>query len=181
MRIALLLIFLLNGVTIRTLAQTGNQIWTDELVKVLAAFPDHFSIIRGQVVEEEADMKVYETAVQIKGTLRSSIKQYGAAEEGLFSWENILYDFEDFDTAAKQFKKLHDDIKRQQILINGNRTHFTGTYLQPSEWIRSTTIQYELPNLPGYEEVVLDATMQYLPGKWQISITIYKRIPALVD
>jgi len=181
MRIAFFVIICLNGLNIQTMAQTGSQIWTDELTKVLTAFPDHFSVIRGQVVGEEGDMKVYETAVQIKGTLRSSIRQYGAAEEGLFSWENILYDFEDFDTAVKQFKKLHDDIRRQQIQINGNRVHFTGSYLQPSEWINSTTIQYELSNLPGYEEVVLDATMQYLPGKWQIGISIYKRIPALVD
>lgn len=158
----------------QSIKHTGNLQHT--ITKVIQGFPNHFSDIKGELLEQDGQQRVYATTTAMAGTPGATVTQYGTDEEHMLSWKNILADEEDFEKAAALFHTYYNELKKLSVNSGETNLHFRAPYDAPEETRKFTTILFTTDEAAVFENVVLDLSMQYVLGIWQLSISMYKLV-----
>lgn len=170
----LVLIFLAVITTAQTNKQTGS--FQTTLAKVVQDFPEHFVHIKGDLLQQDGHELVYASTTFVPGTSGATITQFGATAEHELSWKNILAEEADFKQAAGLFHHYYTELSRLHVNLAGTNLHFKAPYDAPEEIRKFTTIQFKTDELALFENVVLDLSLQYMTGLWQISVSMYELI-----
>ena len=164
--------------TVITTAQTHKQSGSlqNTLTAVIRDFPEHFSHIKGDLLEQVGQELVYASSAFVPGTNGATITQFGAPEEHELSWKNILSEEADFKKATASFQKYYSELSKLHVNVTGTNVHFKAAYSTPEEIRKFTTIQFTTEESAMFEDVVLDLSLQYMAGLWQISVSMYKLV-----
>lgn len=152
-----------------------NNDVTNALEKVIEDFPNHFNIIRGDVIDKDVQTVNYSCTVNIPGADSSIIIQNGELKDNIYSWKEVVFESNDFDKAKTKFHAYYKDIKGTAVTIDNSRISFNADYNEPDNVKQFTTILFIAhPQITQLKNVVIDLSLHYLMDSWQISICIYE-------
>jgi len=172
-----LIIFFPLSVCVSTKAQSpltnANEI-SSVLSKVIHDYPNYFSNIKGEIVEESPQVVNYESLLNMKDMPPGVIVQYGDENEHVYSWRNILLETENFEDAKKKFRLYYAQIKKTTAIINQMDIRLVGDYKEPDENKQFNTIIFRLESIePAVKDVVTDLSLQYEMSEWKITLSLY--------
>jgi hypothetical protein len=144
------------------------------LSKVIHDYPNYFSNIKGDIVEESPQVVNYESLLNIKDVPHGTIVQYGDEKERVYSWKNILLETEDFQEAKKKFHLYYTQIKKTKAIINQMDIRLLADYIEPDENKQFNTIIFKLESIePSIKDVVVDLSLQYEMSGWKMTVSLY--------
>ncbi|HEY6976236.1 MAG TPA: hypothetical protein VH396_08095 [Chitinophagaceae bacterium] len=144
------------------------------LSKVIHDYPNYFSNIKGEIVEESPQVVNYESLLNMKDMPRGVIVQYGDEKEHVYSWRNILLETENFEEAKKKFRLYYTQIKKTTAIINQMDIRLVADYSEPDENKQFSTIIFKLVSIePAVKDVVADLSLQYEMSEWKITLSLY--------
>jgi hypothetical protein len=144
------------------------------LSKVIHDYPNYFSNIKGEVVDESPQVVNYTSLINIKDLPQGIIVQYGDEKEHVYSWKNVLLETEDFEEAKKKFHLYYTQIRKTKAIINQMDIRLIGDYTEPDESKQFNTIIFKLESIePLIKDVVVDLSLQYEMSGWKITVSLY--------
>jgi hypothetical protein len=149
-----------------------------QLEKVISDFPARFSAIKGLKNEGEPNTVRYQSTVEIKGSLETSITGYLSANQTHWLWEAKLFVTEDIAALKRMYKAFYNDLAAKPIL-NKETKHLlvaVSPYAAPTEELRLWTNQFRKDDEAGeFKNMVVDLVAEYVNFEWIIYVRVYDR------
>jgi hypothetical protein len=147
------------------------------LQEVLNDYPNHFSSIKGSLLNEDPQSVDFNSKISIPGSLNAVITRYsGPEDKEIYSWKCTLLASDDYELAASKYKDVFNQLKNSIIKIEGEKPFIlSGSLAPPTEEKRfiSSSLQL-LPAASGdLGKVKVELTMEFLVTEWKISILVY--------
>jgi hypothetical protein len=140
------------------------------LSKVIKDFPNHFSNIKGDVLEEDPQITNYVCLLNIKDMPPGVITQYGSEKDDEYSWSNVLLQTENYAEAKKKFHVFYSEIKKTSAIINGS-----ADYTEPDDNKKFCSVLFNVePHKAITKNIVVDLSMQYEMSEWKITVSLYQ-------
>ncbi len=137
----------------------------------------HFENTIGDSISAYEGAVNYESRVKIPGAISCIVSKY--ALPGTYSWEAVMCEEEDFETAARKYHQYFKELNNSKIAPNGfEKFELRGTIDTPDEsrGFASTLMKLEAPEKP-WDHFIIDLAMQYLFPNWIVKISIYEKMP----
>ena len=153
--------------------KTPNEI-SPVLEKVITDFPNDFSNIKGDLLEEQPSIINYACLLNIKGMQPGIISQYGYAAEHAFSWNNVLLETSSFDEAKAKFKQFYANIKKTEASIEKLEIRLNADYVEPEAFKTFNTIRFKLETMQDLvKDVTVELNMEYEMDEWKITVSVF--------
>ncbi|HVM87441.1 MAG TPA: hypothetical protein VMT76_04585 [Puia sp.] len=145
------------------------------LEKVIRDYPNRFKDIKGEVIVQNPQTTEYQSRVHVPGSSSCTVTRYNSVKNDVYSWECILLQTEDFNTAKNKFREIFNQIKNSIIKLNGDKPYIlNGQYEVPSEEKKFTTVVFELlPAVGEMKKVKIDLSLQAQITEWKLSLSVY--------
>jgi len=153
----------------------GSNTVNGALIKVIQDFPNHFKMIRGEIISQDVQAVNYTSNVNITGADSSIIIQNGSDSDNIYSWQEVVFNTDDFNEAREKFHEYFSKIKGTSVTVNNKKISFHADYIEPDDAKRFETILFtQNPKAAELKDVVIDLSMQYVLSGWQISVSVYE-------
>ena len=153
--------------------KTPNEI-SPVLEKVITDFPNDFSNIKGDVVEEQPSIINYACLLNMKGMQPGIISQYGYADEHAYSWKNVLLETSSFDEARIKFKQFYNNIKKTEASIEKLEIRLNADYIEPEAFKPFNMIRFKLETMQDLvKDVTVELNMEYEMDEWKITVSVF--------
>ena len=86
-----------------------------------------------------ADPATYQSRYTLPGSQGAFIARYRSVEDSSASWQSVVFVAEEFDVAAKAYRKWIQDLKSTRIKFLAGNAQFKGEMEKPDESLRFTT------------------------------------------
>ena len=145
------------------------------LQEVIRDYPNHFRNIRGELIERDAQAANFHSKIQVPGSLATFITEYYSEPKPVASWTCILFIHEEFAVSRQKFRDLYNQIRNTIVKLEGQKPFIVnGTYEQPVEQKKFTTIEFQLLAAPEeFKKIRVELRMQHEVTEWKISLVIY--------
>ncbi|MEX0636838.1 MAG: hypothetical protein WD135_08720 [Ferruginibacter sp.] len=117
----------------------GGHTFSQSLSTVIEHFQNNYNEIKGELLPSDPDRDIFKSTVLLPGTLRCVIYRFHSKEDSSASYQATLYKGEDFNEAAKVYKKVFKQTSQTKFKVGGENYSLEGTLLQPSEDLRFTS------------------------------------------
>jgi hypothetical protein len=140
------------------------------LSKVIRDYPNNFSNIKGDVLEEDPQITNYACLLNMKDMPPGIITQYGSEKDHEYSWSNVLLQTENYEEAKKKFHLFYFEIKKTPAIINGS-----SDYTEPDENKKFCSVLFNVASGDAKtKNIVVDLSMQYEMSEWKITVSLYQ-------
>jgi hypothetical protein len=149
---------------------------SNELAKVVKDYPNHFQNITGELIIQNPQSTDYQSTIKLKDAEECIVTEYASKKQNHYSWQTKLFTTDDFDAAAKKFKACYNQLQNMSVKIGEQAYHFTGTYENPTDEKKFTTILFESAakdELMG--KLKIELLIEYEMLEWKIKIAVYAR------
>ncbi|QEC68656.1 hypothetical protein FRZ67_15565 [Panacibacter ginsenosidivorans] len=144
------------------------------LEKVITDFPNDFSHIKGDLLEEQPSIINYACVLNMKGMQPGIISQYGYADEHAYSWKNVLLETNNFDEAKTKFKQFYNNIKKTEASIEKLEIKLAADYVEPEAFKTFNTIRFKLETMQDLvKDVTVELNMEYEMDEWKITVSVF--------
>ncbi|MFN8290105.1 MAG: hypothetical protein U0U70_07610 [Chitinophagaceae bacterium] len=170
----LLLVSHWSGAQLKLPALSGTAA---DVKKVIQDYPGHFAGIKGDLIAEHPQSTEYQCTLKMNGAEESTITRHSSKKE-IYSWQAVMLTTESFDKAKQKFRSLFTQLNNLTVQVDGAGTlHFKGTYEQPSEERKFTSVLLTDDDQPvGPGKLVLEISLQYQePMEWKVKIILYDK------
>lgn len=146
------------------------------LEKVISDYPNGFSTLKGEVLNNNPQTVEYTSLLQFKSAEQNSITEY-SGKVPVYSWQALMLTNEEFDIAEKKYKALYKELKSITLTLNRDYSYgLDGTYEAPSESKKFATSVFRLiPNATYLPNVKVELSLQYELLEWKIYLTVYQK------
>jgi hypothetical protein len=149
----------------------GNN---EVLQKVIADLPYSFSNIKGEQTSAAAGSTEYRSSVVLPDAESCTITLYSASTKQLgqsnCSWQAKMKGTESFSEAAKQYKKIFQQINNSHIVYEGKRVALKSKYEAPDESVGFTAVSFEA----GDTNILkIDVQLTSAGMEWNVVVNIY--------
>jgi hypothetical protein len=169
----LLSIFSVSG-QLRLPAANNNI--SNELVKVVKDYPNHFQNITGELITKNPQSTDYQSTVKLKDAEECIVTEYPSSKQNHYSWQAKLFTSDDFDAAAKKFKSCYNQLQNMKVKIGLQAYEFTGTYETPSDEKKFTAVVLEPATKDeAIKNLKVELLMEYELLEWKIKISVYNK------
>lgn len=153
--------------------KTTNEI-SPVLEKVISDFPNDFSHITGELIDEQPQIVNYACVLRIKGMQPGIVTQYGYPDEHAYSWTNTLLETENFGEAKSKFKQFYAHIKKTVTSIEHLEIKLAADYTEPSDFKTFNTIRFKMETVqPLVKDVTVELNMEYEMDQWKITMSVF--------
>jgi len=155
----------------------GGGIGSD-IKKVVTAYPNHFSSITGDQIEEDLQSASYECTFNAAGAEKTTISRYSAKANNVYSWQALMLTSEDFDKARQKFRALYNQLNNLSVSTGPSAGgNLQGTYESPAEEKKFTSVVFSIKT--GDEtlrKVKVELSIEfYEPMEWRVKVLVYDR------
>lgn len=179
-RLSLLFVFLGTvfvqpsfGQLIRTAAKSNLS---DSVNLILAGFGNNFWSIQGNAIDAQSDPATYQSRYTLPGSRGAVITRYSSVEDSSASWQAVVFESEEFQTAAKAYRKWIQDLKSVRIRFLTGQARFTGDVEKPDENLRFTTTGLVfLTSDLQYRQLHAEVSLLSDLAGWQVQVSFYRR------
>jgi hypothetical protein len=152
----------------------GSNEVSSVLSKVIQDYPNYFSHLKGDVVDESPQVTSYASLLNMKDMPEGEIVQYTAEADQVYSWKNVLLETENFEEAKKKFRLFYNQIKKTTSIINQMGIRLIADYTEPDESKKFNTIIFKLETIEkSVKDVVVDLSMRYEIDEWKLTVSLY--------
>jgi hypothetical protein len=145
------------------------------LPKVIHDFPNRFTNIKGDVLEEDPLITKYECLLNIKDEPPGVITRFGHEKDHEYSWSNVLLQTENYAEAKKRFRIYYAEITQTSAIVDGKRIRLAADFVEPDESKKFCSVLFDVGSSEGETgRMVVDLTMQYEMSEWKITVSLYQ-------
>jgi len=151
--------------------------FTSALEKIVLDFREDYRNIQGTAIEKLGEVEIYQSAVELPGTVDCRITRYNSVVDTSSSWQAIVYTGDEYKEAAKAYQNIFRLVKKSQIKwIDRSSVGFSGEMEAPREEMRFTTSTLTL-NLddPRYKNYQAEIEIQFLYNRWEVHLNLSKK------
>jgi hypothetical protein len=145
------------------------------LSKVIHDYPNSFSSIKGELLEDDPQFSNYACLISIPGISEPGIiTQYGEEKERAFSWRNVLLETENFEEAKSKFRQYYAQARKTITVIHGIEIKLVADYTEPAEDKKFNSIRFTMQTIEeAMKDVTVELGMQYEMSGWKITLSVY--------
>jgi hypothetical protein len=145
--------------------------------KVLSTYSDHYSPIKGDTVSVSKTSIVYASKVKPESAENCTLTEYLNTDKYDYSWEAVLYNSEEFETAAKKYNTTCQQLKNMTMRTGGESCKMEGEYEAPGETknFYSTVFTPSTVN-PALDRVRVEVLLQSDLTSWTLRVLVYDRV-----
>ena len=154
----------------------GKSNLTDSLNLILAGYGNNFWSIQGAPIDVHADPATYQSRYTLPGSQGAYIARYRSVEDSSASWQSVVFVSDEFDAAAKAYRKWVQDLRSTRIRFLTGNAHFQGELEKPDESLRFTTtgLRFKTNDLQ-YKQLYAEVSLLSDMAGWQVQISFYRR------
>ncbi len=148
------------------------------LQKVISDYPNKFSNIRGELINEDPQSTDYQSKVQIPEAGNAVVTKYSSTEDReIYSWKCVVTESEEFELIAKKYKELYNQIRNSIVKVEGEKPLIlNGNYEAPTEEKRFISSSFNLvPAVGKLGKVKVELALEFLITEWKISLLVFDR------
>ena len=150
---------------------------SQDIKKIIRDYPNQFSHLQGDVVEEKTQSTDYDVNFNVSGAEKSVITRYSAKGKPVVSWEATMLTTDDFEKASKEYNKLFKQFNHMAVKMdNGVTFYLQGDYETPLEQVKfsSAFLTFQKPE-PAVQKMKLEVALHYELMEWKVKLLIYDR------
>ena len=148
----------------------------DEIKKLVADFPNHFSNILGEIIEKNPQATDYNCSVKITGSEKSTITIYSSDRKTICGWEGLMLTTENFEDAKKKYTTLYTQLNNLPANAGDGDFHFKGNYDAPVEEKKfAGSILSPDKKIEPFSKLKLEISLQYELMEWKVRLLIYDK------
>jgi hypothetical protein len=153
----------------------ANGIRSD-IQKVVADFPYRFQNIRGEVIDRSPQSIEYASKLKVGDLGQCSIVQYSSGDKAIYSWQALMLVTEDFESAAKKYKSLFQQLKGANVYYIKDQYALKGEYdaAEESRKFATSTLTLAYPPAP-LKKLRIDVSLQFEFPEWKVSLVVYEK------
>lgn len=144
---------------------------------IISDFPYNYRHITGDLVDKQGDFEQYASSVKLPGAQSNIIGIYHSAMDTTASWQALMLTTEDFDDAAREYKRLFHALKQCRMkTTDGSAYYMAGEYEAPSEetdFVTSTLV-IETGD-ERFSEFKIEVEMLFQLDKWVVNINMISK------
>lgn len=159
---------------------SGQGVFTNQtstaLQEVLNDYPNKFRNIKGLVINEDPQSTDYQSKVQIPGAGNAIITKYSSAEDReIYSWKCVITESEEFETIAKKYKDLYNQIRNSIVKVDGEKPLIlNGVFESPTEEKRYVASSFSLvPSVGKLGKVKVELALEFFITEWKVSLLVF--------
>lgn len=147
-----------------------------DIQKVVADFPYQFQSIRGEVLDRSPQSIEYASTLKVGDLKQCSIIQYSSGTKAIYSWQAMMLITEDFQTAAKKYKSLYQQLKGANVYYVKDQYTLKGDYdvAEESKGFATSTLALADPPVP-LQKLRIDINLQFEFPEWKVSLVVYEK------
>ncbi|MCU7552775.1 hypothetical protein OCK74_26895 [Chitinophagaceae bacterium LB-8] len=147
-----------------------------DIQKVVADFPYHFQNIRGEMLDKGPQSIEYASTLKVGDLKQCSIMQYSSGTKYIYSWQAMMLINEDFETAAKKYKSLYQQLKGSNVYYVKDQYTLKGDYdaADESKGFATSTLALADPPAP-LKKLRIDINLQFEFPEWKVSLVVYEK------
>jgi hypothetical protein len=147
-----------------------------DIQKVVADFPYHFQSMRGEVLDKSPQSIEYASTLKVGDLKQCSIMQYSSGTKAIYSWQALMLVSEDFETAAKKYKSLYQQLKGANVYYVKDQYTLKGDYdaVDESKGFATSTLALAGPPEP-LKKLRIDINLQFEFPEWKVSLVVYEK------
>lgn len=144
--------------------------------KVVADFPYQFQNIRGEVIDKNPQSVEYASTLKAGDIKQSSIIQYSSGSGSVFSWQALMLETEDYETAAKKYRSFFQQLKGANVYYIKDQYTLKGDYNEANESLGFATSTLTLSDPPApLQKLRIDINLQFEFPEWKVSLAVYEK------
>ncbi|RYY59709.1 MAG: hypothetical protein EOO05_12430 [Chitinophagaceae bacterium] len=154
----------------------GNALGHD-LKKVIRDYPNQFSHLQGDVLQEKTQATDYELNFHIDGAESSIITKYSAKGRPVVSCEALLLTTEDFEEACRKYRSVYALFNHMAVKMdNGVTFYLKGDFQKPVEERKFSSSVLAFEKADAYvSKMKVEVSLQYEYMEWKVRFRIYER------
>jgi hypothetical protein len=147
-----------------------------DVQKVVADFPYQFKSIRGEVIDKGPQSIEYASLLQVGDLKQCSIMQYSSGTKYIYSWQAMMLVTEDFETAAKKYKSIYQQLRGANVYYVKDQYTLKGDYdvAEESTGFATSTLALANPPVP-LQKLRIDIDLQFEFPEWKVSLVVYEK------
>lgn len=144
---------------------------------VLGDFPYNYKHITGDLVQTEGEIEHYASTVTLPGAESCEIGIYHSALDTTASWQALMFRGEEFEKAAKEYKRLYHQLNRCKLkMVDGSVYELSGNYETPAEETDFLISELKIQTADErYRNFKVELEMLFKMDQWVININVVTR------
>ncbi len=165
-----------NGIHAQLKLPAVNGIEND-FKKIVADYPNHFSNLLGELLEENAQSVDYSCNCRITGAEETIITRHSSKGNNVYSWQSVMLTTESFEKAKQKFRSLYNQLNHLSVNPAGKSYQLKANYEVPLEEKKFTSILFSLdPDEETISKLKAELSLQFHePMEWKVKILVYDR------
>jgi hypothetical protein len=158
------------------LSLSAQSAFRTGMQKVVAAYPEQFAPLRGEVLLQNPQTVEYASLLMPAGTTAPTITQYSAAAKAVYSWQALLVKSEDFEEAVKKYKWAYQQLKGLKAGYAGAQYPLQGIYEAPAETKKFASSTLRVADLSSpLKKLALQVSVQFEFPEWAVRVMVFEK------
>jgi len=144
------------------------------LEKVIQDYPNRFTHIKGEQIQQTGQTTEYRSTVQLQGSSPGVITLNNTGSSDEDSWTCAVSEAEGFEQAKDKYHEVFAQI-RNSIITSGQKTFIlTGQYEDPSSDKKCSHVVFSLlPGVGEMKKVKVELSLREEAKAWKITLRVY--------
>lgn len=148
----------------------------NDVQKVVADFPNHFTDLQGEVLITNPQSVEYASLVTIDKSESCTITRYSSSGKPIYSWQAVMLRTENFSEAAKKYKWIYNQLKGMNVKYVVDQYTLRGQFEEPTEERKFWISQLMVANPPEpLQKLKVEVAMQYEFPEWKVTLSVFEK------
>ena len=153
----------------------NNNAFADSLTLIVADFASNFKNLQGERLPGEVDADLYQSTAGLPGAVYCTIKRYHSKIDNSASWQCVAYTGENYEDAAKAYKKIFSQVKSTRLKgIGTPSSSFEGSMETADENVRFAVSTLKIKTTDWhFANLVADVELMGSYAGWEVHLSLY--------
>lgn len=145
--------------------------------KVLSTYSDHYLPIKGDTVSVSKTSIVYLSKVKPESAENCTLTEYLNTDKYDYSWEAVLFNSDEFETAAKKYNATCQQLKNMVLRTGGESCKMEGEYEEPGQVKNFYSTVYTPSTVnPALDRIRVEVLLESDMTTWTLKVLVYDRV-----
>lgn len=159
------------------LSNKENPSFSKAIETILGDFPYNYRNITGDTALAEGELTQFNSRVTLPGAYTCLVAHYHSALDTSASWQAFMFRHEEFEKAAKEYKRLYQQLKHCKLrMVDGSVYNLEGDYEAPDESLDFVTTAFLLQTADDrFREFKVELELLYKLDEWVVNINMVSK------
>ena len=159
------------------LLEKQNPGFSKAIETIMGDFPYNYRHITGDLVLKEGDLSQFASTIELPGSQHCLIAHYHSGLDTTASWQAFMFSAEEFKDAAKEYKRLYNQLKGCKLrMVDGSVYFLDGDFDAASEERDFVTSALKIQTGDErFREFKVELELLYKMDEWVININMVSK------